>query len=141
MQIICRVFHTCAKLFGVSLLFGLIHQSHSSFMLFCYFYFLFHNNRTLTFANIIFLFQNILLKKYLQKPNTPKTEQTFPLVFLVHDKKPNKPLYLKKLIYSPTPTIFLKNSATLFNYPPPQKRPHRVKSFYKFCIQSPYSYL
>ena len=86
-QIICRVFHTCAKLFSVSLLFSLIHQSHSSFILFCYSYFLFHNNRTLLFAKNTFYFKIYYLIKPLAKISNTKNRTNFPSsFFILHPK-------------------------------------------------------
>ena len=115
MQIICRVFHTCAKLFSASLLFSLIHQSYSSFILFCYFYFLLHNNRTLLFANIIFLFQNILQKLILPKfPQHQKTEQISPSRFFILHQKPNiRPFHFSKPnVYLCHFRLFHKNHIT-----------------------------
>lgn len=93
--------------------------------------------RTLSFYFKIY-YKNKSSQKF---SNIKKPNKFHHLVFSAFTKKPNKPLYLKKPIYSTTPTLFLKNSAALFNYSSPQKRLHRVKSFYKFCIQSPYGYL
>ena len=93
--------------------------------------------RTLSFYFKIY-YKN---KSFQNSPISKKPNKFHHLVFPAFTKKPNKPLYLKKPIYSTIPTLFLKNSAALFNYSSPQKRLHRVKSFYKFCIQSPYNYL
>lgn len=103
------------------------------FAIFIFYYIITERSHLRTLS---FYFKIYYLKNIFKKPNTPKTEQTPPLVFLVHDKKPNKSLYLKKLIYSPTPTIFLKNSATLFNYLPPKKIPSHEVFFINFVFNS-----
>lgn len=90
-QIIYRVFHTCAKLFDASLLFSLIHHSYSSFILFCYFYFLFHNNRTLLFAKNTFYFKIYYLIKPLAKISNIKNRTNFPSSFFHPPPKTEHP--------------------------------------------------